>query len=115
DRMRSVWQAALSARRRVVLPSRQAYLLQQSTLRTQVGQLPPLYGSALLLSQRRKSGRDLAPDEPEDTEAYTKGRDKWEQELCEDWEHHGGDVYWGLEGRAELRTNAENYVICAAQ
>ncbi len=59
-------------------------------------------------SASRKS--DLEPAEPEDGEAYTKGRDAWGRELCEDWEAHGGDVYWGLEGRAELRTSAERYV-----
>ena len=115
DRMRSVWQAALSARRRVVLPSRQAYLLQQATLRTQIGQLPPLYGSVLLLSQRRKNRRDLGDDDPEDAETYTKGRESWEQQIVQDWEANGGDVFWGLEGRAELRTNPEHYVVCSPQ
>jgi hypothetical protein len=111
DRMRSVWQAAVSARRRVVLPSRQAYLLQQASLRTAIGQLPPLYGSVLLLSQRRKARRDIEPGDPEDAEIFTKGREKWEQQLVEDWQANGGDVYWGLEGRAELRNMAEHYVV----
>lgn len=115
DRMRSVWQAALSARRRVVLPSRQAYLLQQAVERTSIGQLPPLYGSVLLLSQRRMSKRDLGPMDPEDTETFTKGRDKWEQQLCEDWRANGGDVYWGLEGRAELRNSPEHFVAVSPQ
>ena len=115
DRMRSVWQAALSARRRVVLPSRQAYLLQQATLRTAIGQLPPLYGSALLLSQRRKRRNDLQPGEPEDAEEFTKWREKWEQQLVDDWRSNGGDVYWGLEGRAELRTNPARYVVVSPQ
>lgn len=113
DRMRSVWQAALSARRRVVLPSRQAYLLQQASQRTAIGQLPPLYGSVLLLSQRRKNKRDLEHNDPEDAETRVKGRDKWEQQLCADWGQNGGDVYWGLEGRAELRTDPERYVVCS--
>jgi ribonuclease J len=111
DRMRSVWQAALSARRRVVLPSRQAYLMQQSILRTNIDQLTPVYNSVLLLSQRRKAKRDLLVDEPEDSEMFTKGRNKWEQQLVDDWQQNNGDVYWGLEGRAELRTSPERYVV----
>jgi len=111
DRMRSIWQAAVSARRRVVLPSRQAFLLQQATLRTSIGQLPPLYGSALLLSQRRKTAKDRGPDEAEDAETEKKGRSGWEQQLVDDWRSNGGDVYWGLEGRAELRAYAERYVV----
>jgi ribonuclease J len=111
DRMRSIWQAAVSARRRVVLPSRQAYLLQQASQRTAIGEIPPLYGSVLLLSQRRKAKRDIEPGDPEDAEIFTKGREKWEQQLVDDWQLHGGDVYWGLEGRAELRTLAEHYVV----
>jgi ribonuclease J len=111
DRMRSIWQAALSARRLVVLPSRQAYLLQQATLRTSIGQLMPLYNSPLLLSQRRKNAKDLAPDEPEDAETFTRYRSGWEQTLVSDWETNGGEVFWGLEGRAELRTNCERYVV----
>jgi hypothetical protein len=115
DRMRSIWQAAVSARRRVVLPGRQAYLLQQAAARTAIGQLPPLYGSVLLLSQRRKSKNDLLPGEPIDAETFTKGRSKWEQQLCQDWQVNGGDVYWGPEGRAELRGSAGRYVICTTQ
>jgi ribonuclease J len=115
DRMRSIWQAAVSARRRVVLTSRQAYLLQQATLRTRIGQLPPLYGSVLLLSQRRKAKNDLAPGDAEDAETFTKGRSKWEQQLCDDWQANGGDVYWGQEGRAELRGSPERYVVCTPQ
>jgi ribonuclease J len=115
DRMRSIWQAAVSARRRVVLPSRQAYLLQQATQRTAIGQLPPLYGSALLLSQRRKNKNDRLPGDPDDVETETKGRSTWERQLVDDWRANKGDVYWGLEGRAELRANAARYVIVTAQ
>ena len=115
DRMRSIWQAALSARRLVVLPSRQAYLLQQSTLRTEIGELPPLYNSPLLLSQRRKRAKELEPGEPEDAETYTKWRDGWEQTLVSDWRDNGGDVLWGLDGRGELRDNCERYVIVTPQ
>ncbi len=115
DRMRSVWQAAVSARRRAVLPSRQAYLLQQAAARTNIGQLPPLFGSMLLLSQRRLDRRKRASGAPEDTEAFIEGREKWEQQLCQDWQDNGGEVCWGLEGRAELRNSPERYVICSPQ
>ncbi len=115
DRMRSIWQAALSARRRVVLSSRQAYLLRQASARTAIGELPPLYGSVLLLSQRKANRRDVGPGDPIDAEVREKGRDRWEQDLCGDWEHRGGDVYWGLEGRAELRTSPERYAIVSTQ
>ncbi len=115
DRMRSVWRAALSARRRVVLPSRQAYLLQQASQRTAIGQLPPLYGSVLLLAQRHMAKRDRGPDDPEGAEVFTKGRARWEQQLVEDWQANGGDVFWGLEGRAELRNSPERYVVCSPQ
>src|SRR5439155_22476363 len=85
------------------------------TLRTQIGELPPLSGSVLLLAQRRKARRDLEPGDPEDAEIFTKGRGGWEQKLCEDWQANGGDVYLGLEGRAELRENCSKYVICTPQ
>ena len=31
------------------------------------------------------------------------------------WQANGGDVYWGLEGRAELRNNPDRYVVSSQQ
>ncbi|MPZ48957.1 MAG: hypothetical protein GEU75_06550 [Dehalococcoidia bacterium] len=61
------------------------------------------------LEQTMKDSHGAA--DPIDAEVYTKGREKWEQQLVDDWTAHGGDVYWGLDGRSELRNMAEHYVI----
>ncbi len=90
-------------------------MVHQGARRTQIRDLVPVAGTALLLSQRRKSRADRTPGEPEDAEEFRKGRDGWEQQLIDDWEAAGSTVLWGTEGRAELRTNGRRYVICAPQ
>jgi ribonuclease J len=115
DRMWSVWMAAKESGRRLVLPARQAYMMQQARLRTSIRDVVPPDGSLLLLSQRRMDKRDRAGAEHEDAEEFTKGRDRWERELPEQWEAAGGAVLWGLDGRSELRESGRRYVVCAPQ
>jgi ribonuclease J len=115
DRMWSVWLAARESGRRLVLPARQAYMMQQAGLRTSIRDVVTADGSCLLLSQRRMDKRDRGGEQAEDAEEFTKGRDRWERELPEAWQEAGGSVLWGLDGRAELRQSGSRYVVCAPQ
>lgn len=60
------------------------------------------------------SSRDRQKENlPEDHEEFVKGRLKWEQEVVTAWTSEGGDVFWGPEGRAELRNSCSRYAICS--
>ena len=113
DRMYTVWRATSASGRTLVIPAKQAYMLQEGAKRTQIKDLVPTEGTALFMSQRKKNKRSLAPGEPEDAE--TKAFYKWEQALADRWEAAGSAVLWGLDGRAEIRENGRRYVICAPQ
>lgn len=113
DRMYTVWRATSATGRTLVIPAKQAYMLQEGAKRTQIKDLVPTEGTALFMSQRKKNKRSLAPGEPEDAE--TRAFYKWEQALADRWEAAGSAVLWGLDGRAEIRENGRRYVICAPQ
>lgn len=115
DRMYTVWRATQASGRTLVLPERQAYMMKEAALRTQIRDLVPVAETALLLSQRRKRKGERLPDEPEDVEEFKKWRYDWEKEAIEAWEAQGATIFWGLEGRAELRSNGRRYVVCAPQ
>lgn len=113
DRMYTVWRAASTAGRTLVIPAKQAYMMREGSGRTQIQDLVPVEGTALLMSQRKKNKRSLTMGEPEDAEDMAFY--KWERELIERWEEAGSTVLWGLDGRAELREKGGRYVICAPQ
>lgn len=116
DRIRSVWRACQRTGRALVLTSRQAYMCSQAAKRTRIAELPGPRDACLLLSQKKASTRDrLKEGWPEDHEDYIKGRLKWEQQLAEEWEAGGGTVFWGPEGRGELRDSCGKYAICSPQ
>lgn len=114
DRMNSVWAASISAGRTVVLPARQAYMLYESSKRADLA-LPDPRTSVLYLAQRHKRRSSHTRGDPGDAEAYLDGRPDWERVIARRWQLAGGQVYWGREGRAELRTSCSKYVVCAPQ
>ena len=113
DRMYTVWRATKSARRTIVIPAKQAYMMQEAARRTRIEDLVPVGETTLFMQQRRKNKKLLAPGEPEDSEV--EAFYKWEHTLIDDWRAAGSDVLWGLDGRADLRDNPQRYVICAPQ
>jgi ribonuclease J len=113
DRMYTVWRAASAAGRTLVIPAKQAYMLEEAAKRTAIEDLVPPSDTLLFMAQRKKDKRTLTTGEPEDAESMAFY--KWEKALAEKWEAAGSAVLWGLEGRAELRENGRKYVICAPQ
>src|SRR3990170_6074561 len=113
DRMYTVWRAASAAGRTLVIPAKQAYMLEEGARRTAIQDLVPPSDTVLFMAQRMKDKRTLTTGEPEDAESMAFY--KWEKALAEKWEAAGSAVLWGLEGRAELRENGRKYVICAPQ
>ncbi|MBI1885788.1 MAG: hypothetical protein HYS09_05690 [Chloroflexi bacterium] len=111
DRMYTVWRAATQCGRTLVIPAKQAYMMQEGARRTQIKDLVPVEGTVLLMSQRKKAKNRLGPGEAQDTEVESFY--KWEQEVIAQWRAAGSTVLWGLDGRAELRENRRKYVVCA--
>jgi ribonuclease J len=113
DRMYTVWRAASAAGRTLVIPAKQAYMLEEGAKRTAIQDLVPPEETLLFMAQRKKNKRTLSAGEPEDAESMAFY--KWEKGLADKWEGVGSAVLWGLDGRAELRENGRKYVICAPQ
>ncbi|MDO8612693.1 MAG: MBL fold metallo-hydrolase [Dehalococcoidia bacterium] len=113
DRMYTVWRAASAAGRTLVVPAKQAYMLEEGAKRTSIKDLVPTEETVLFMAQRKKDKRSLSAGEPEDAESMAFY--KWEKALADKWEGVGSAVLWGLDGRAELRENGRKYVICAPQ
>jgi ribonuclease J len=104
DRIRTVWKAAQATGRTLILDSRQAYLAYELDARdASVQNLPCPQDSGVYLSRIRD--RDGAT---EGVEARTKWRPQYQQTLIERCDQ----VYLGPEGRAAIRRQAGDYVLC---
>src|SRR3990170_5325278 len=87
DRMYTVWRAASAAGRTLVIPAKQAYMLEEAAKRTAIQDLVPPSDTLLFMAQRKKDKRTLTTGEPEDAESMAFY--KWEKALAEEWEAAG--------------------------
>ncbi|HIH98501.1 MAG TPA: MBL fold metallo-hydrolase [Thermoplasmata archaeon] len=110
DRIRTVSEVARKTGRKLVLDPRQAYLTYELEKSGLVSGLPNRGNSSVLMERRKLGKRLKSPTDSEDKETGKKGRDQWQQEFFE----MSGEVYWGPEGREEIRKNAEGFLLCTS-
>jgi ribonuclease J len=110
DRIRTVGEVAHKIGRELLLDPRQAYLVYELEKSKLVSNLPSPSNSFVLMDRRKLSKRFKSAADSEDKEAEKKGRDYWQQELFE----MSKKVYWGPEGREEIRKNADNFLLCTS-
>jgi ribonuclease J len=110
DRIRTIGEVAHKIGRELLLDPRQAYLVYELEKSKLVSNLPNPSNSFVLMDRRKLGKRFKLPTDSEDKEAGKKGRDHWQQELFEMSE----EVYWGPEGREEIRKSADNFLLCTS-